>query len=233
MSNESNAVKSIFSKVKKQNNELKNKNELIVDESILDRTEVLSKYEFNYEIEEETLEFLKEQTYQIHLTSNTFYTKLGKIFLETQEKLANNKNGVFRKWFENIGFKKDFVYDNIMRYKYIVGNSDNKKVEIESLPVSLTYEISKESCPDFIREKVISGEIKTQSALKKAIKEVQQEEPKEVIQEAEIVEDYETLMKIEFEGIIEDLSKAEKVVNYNKSNLDALVKIRKILHGME
>ena len=233
MSNESNAVKSIFSKVKKQNSELKNKNELIVDESILDRTEVLSKYEFNYEIEEETLEFLKEQTYQIHLTSNTFYTKLGKIFLETQDKLANNKNGVFRKWFENIGFKKDFVYDNITRYKYIVGISDNKKGEIESLPVSLTYEISKESCPDFIREKVISGEIKTQSALKKAIKEVQQEEQEEVIQEAEIVEDYEEGIKLGFEIVKQMITKDEKTCDYSNENFEILEKIKKMLSKME
>ena len=174
MSN-NNDVKSIFKKIHKQNDELKIKNEMAVKEEILDKDSVLANYSFDYDVDEEVINYLKDVTFELHKETHNYYTKIGKLLSEAQEKLANNKSGIFRKWFENIGLKKDFVYDNIGRYKYIVGLSDNIKVEkVESLPVTLTYEISKESCPDAIREKVISGEIKTKAELKRAIKEVQE-----------------------------------------------------------
>ena len=152
---------------------------------------------------------------------------------ETQEKLANNKTGIFRKWFESIGLNKTFVYDNIARYNYIVRLSDNIKVEkVETLPVTLTYEIAKDSCPEAIREKVIGGEIKTKLELKKAIKEVQKEKIEEIIQEAEIVVDYEISLKKEFEEIMEVLSQVEKSIEPNKSNLETLIKIKGMLAGL-
>jgi len=205
-----------------------------VTENKLNKDEVLANYSFDYDVDEDIREFLKDVTYKIHSTTQKFYTELGKMLSEAQEKLSNNKTGVFIKWAESLGIKKDNAYRYINRYKYIVAIRDNITVaKVESLPFSLSSEMAKDSVPDSIREKVINGEIKTVKDFRNELKEVQQEEPEDIIQEAEIVEDYETLIKKEFEGIIEDLSKAEKVVNYNKSNLDALVKIRKILHGME
>lgn len=205
-----------------------------VTENKLNRDEVLANYSFDYDVDDELKEYLKDVTYKIHGVTQKFYTELGKMLSEAQEKLSNNKTGVFIKWAESLGIKKDNAYRYINRYKYIVAIRDNITVaKVESLPFSLSSEMAKDSVPDSIREKVINGEIKTVKDFRNELKEVQHEEPKEIIQEAEIVEDYETLIKKEFEGIIEDLSKAEKVVNYNKSNLDALIKIRKILHGME
>ena len=79
----------------------------------------------------------------------------------------------------------------ISRYNHIVALCDDIKVkDFESLPLTLSYEISKESCPEFIREKVLNGQIKTKAEIKKAIKEVQEKKSKtEEIQEAEIVEE--------------------------------------------
>ena len=79
----------------------------------------------------------------------------------------------------------------ISRYNHIVALCDDIKVkDFESLPLSISYEISKESCPEFIREKVLNGQIKTKAEIKKAIKEVQEKKSKaEEIQEAEIVEE--------------------------------------------
>ena len=128
---------------------------------------------------------------------------------------------------------KTFVYDNIARYNYIVRLSDNIKVEkVETLPVTLTYEIAKDSCPEAIREKVIGGEIKTKLELKKAIKESQEEKIEEIIQEAEIVVDYEISVKKEFEEIMEVLSQVEKNIEPNKSNLETLIKIKGMLTGL-
>ena len=212
----------------------KNKSLVSKEENVLNREDVLANYNFNYEeVDEETIDYLKDVTYKIHSTTHKFYTNLGKMLSETQEKLANNKTGIFRKWFESIGLNKTFVYDNIARYNYIVRLSDNIKVEkVETLPVTLTYEIAKDSCPEAIREKVIGGEIKTKLELKKAIKESQEEKIEEIIQEAEIVVDYEISLKKEFEEIMEVLSQVEKSIEPNKSNLETLIKIKGMLTGL-
>lgn len=233
----SNDVKSIFKKIHKQNDELKVKNEVAVKEEILDKESVLANYSFDYDADEETINYLKNVTFELHKETHNYYTKIGKLLSEAQEKLANNKSGIFRKWFENIGLKKDFVYDNIGRYKYIVGLSDNIKVEkVESLPVTLTYEISKESCPDMIREKVISGEIKTKAEIKRAIKEVQQVEPEDVIEEAEIVEKV-PLEKInaQLEILLNEFFRVEKIVKENntESNFEMLSKIQGLLEKIK
>ena len=56
--------------------EEKKKNNIV---ETLDKNEVVSKYnwEFNEEIvDDETLNFLKEQTFKLHIASNNFYTEL-------------------------------------------------------------------------------------------------------------------------------------------------------------
>lgn len=213
----------------------KNKDLINKEENLLNREEVLANYNFNYDdIDEETIDYLKDITYKIHSTTHKFYTNLGKMLVETQEKLANNKTGVFRKWFESIGLNKTFVYDNIARYNYIVRLTDNIKIEkVESLPVTLTYEIAKDSCPELVREKVIGGEIKTKAELKKAIKEVIQEKNEAVIQEAEIVESYEDKIKFQLEVIMNSLSRVEKGCSYNEKNFEVLLKIQGMLDKME
>lgn len=213
----------------------KNKDLINKEENLLNREEVLANYNFNFDdIDEETIDYLKDITYKIHSTTHKFYTNLGKMLVETQEKLANNKTGVFRKWFESIGLNKTFVYDNIARYNYIVRQTDNIKIEkVESLPVTLTYEIAKDSCPELVREKVIGGEIKTKAELKKAIKEAIQEKNEAVIQEAEIVESYEDKIKFQLEVIMNSLSRVEKGCSYNEKNFEVLLKIQGMLDKME
>ena len=181
---------SIFDSLEEANEELeKLDHEVAIPH--MSKEEILKNYDFSFDVDKETLEFLKEQTVKVHNKGNTFYTELGKIFKETQEKLANNKTGVFKKWFESLGFTKDTTYRMISRYNHIVALCDDIKVkDFESLPLSISYEISKESCPEFIREKVLNGQIKTKAEIKKAIKEVQEKKSKtEEIQEAEIVEE--------------------------------------------
>jgi hypothetical protein len=220
-------VQSMFKKISKQNDDLKIKSEVIISEEILDKSEILSHYTFDFEIDSETLDYLKDITYELHKETKNFYTKMGKLLSETQEKLSNNKTGVFKKWFESIGLKKDFVYDNISRYKYIVGLSDNIKNKVEELPVTLSYEISKEKCPDFIREQVISGEIKTKSALQVAIKSF---EPEKKI---EISED-EISPEEEFIKIAKLLNELRNKMNgkATKKEINELKKVSTILKGI-
>jgi|GEM_PF-2332755 len=127
------------------------KNEIIVIEN---------KY-FDYsELEGETADFLKGQEKKIKNIFSKAYTDLGEILLEAQENLANHNGGIFEKWYESMGFKKDKVYRLISRYKLVLANCENRAL-IENLPLSLSYEISKENCPLELKEKVLNGEIKT------------------------------------------------------------------------
>ena len=86
--------------------------------------ETTSNFDFKfYGIEDETTrnellqkeEIAKRNIMQIQ--RNTI--ELGKILYETQELLANHKNGAFNGWFLNLGLKKDFVYREIQRYENI------------------------------------------------------------------------------------------------------------------
>ena len=151
---------SLFKNVGVKNKKLLNE-ESQVEETKEDKLQVLSHYKFSFGLDIETENFLKEQTYKLHKTTNKMYDELGKIFKETQERLAGHRNGCFVEWFEELGFKKDTVYRYIGRYNLIFALGENKRELIESLPIKLAYEISKETCPHDLKEKVLNGEIKT------------------------------------------------------------------------
>ena len=124
------------------------------------KNEIIANYNFSFEIDKDTETFLKEQTFKLHTVNNKMNTELGQIFKETQDLLAKNGYGCFRNWFEELGFKKDTVYRYIGRYNLIVALGDKQKVElVEALPIKLAYEISKEDCPENLKEKVLNGEI--------------------------------------------------------------------------
>jgi hypothetical protein len=142
-----------YSDVKEEKVEVSSTNEVIIIEN----------EEFDYrEIDSGTAELLKQKEFEIKNIFSKAYTEIGRILCEAQEELSgkNQYDGVFYKWFTSLGFKKDKVYSLISRYKLLIGNSD-KQILIENLPLSLSYEISKESCPEELKEKVFSGEIKT------------------------------------------------------------------------
>ena len=207
-----------FSNLNMMINNISNKNKGVhqiekTNEIEINKDEVLANYNFEFEVDEDTLDFLKEQTFKLHKASNRFYTELGKIFAETQEKLSQYGYGCFVEWYKSLGFKNDSVYRYINRYKLIFAQSEKQNIEkIESLPLSLSYEIAKEDCPEFIREKVIDREIKTVKELKEAIKEIKketkeepEEEEKVIIQEAELVSE-----KLPYENFEEVIRKIEK-----------------------
>lgn len=140
-----------------------NKKEQVREYKISAQNEVLilENYEFDYtEIDNPTAEFLKQQEYAIKNIFTKAYTEIGEILADAQEKLANHSGGIFEKWYESLGFKKDKVYRLISRYKLVIANSENRTI-VENLPLSLSYEIAKETCSNDLREKVMSGEIRT------------------------------------------------------------------------
>ncbi|WP_024655387.1 hypothetical protein [Borrelia hispanica] len=124
---------------------------------------VVQNKNFKYEnLDQEIANFLKKKQYEIFNIFNNTYTEIGRILKEAQEKLrgSNQYDGLFYKWFTSMGFKKDKVYSLISRYELLVENSDKQSI-IKNLPLSLSYEISKKSCPINLKMEVLNGKIKT------------------------------------------------------------------------
>ena len=187
---------SLFKKVGKQNEKLLNKEEILLDSSQLNKNEILSKYDFAFEIDEDTMNYLKEQTFKLHFSANKMYTELGKIFRETQEKLADHKDGVFVKWFETLGFKRDTVYRYIGRYNLLLNSNDAQKEKIEALSLKVAYEISKDDYSDDIKEQVIEGKIKTLDELKKFSNKAKKVENIERFQYSDFEEELQKIAKL-------------------------------------
>ncbi|WP_434756885.1 hypothetical protein bpuCAU1_000433 [Borrelia puertoricensis] len=142
----------------KLKNNAKDEQHLVKQELI-----IIQNKSFKYEkLDKEIADFLKMKQYEIFNIFNNTYTEIGRILKEAQDKLRGNNqyDGLFYKWFTSMGFKKDKVYSLISRYELLVENSD-KQLIINNLPLSLSYEISKKSCPTHLKMEVLNGKIKS------------------------------------------------------------------------
>lgn len=157
----SNVLDKIGSNIKKKIEENKKEVGKEIKVSATNEILVLENKTFDYSIvENEIADFLKEKEINIKNVVSRAYTEIGEILSEAQDRLANHHGGIFEKWYESLGFKKDKVYRLISRYRLVLANCENKTL-IENLPLSLSYEISKESCPEELKNKVLEGEIRT------------------------------------------------------------------------
>lgn len=186
---------------------------------------VLEHINFEFEADEEILNYLKNQTYKLHLTMSKSYTELGKIFKDTQERLTGNNqyDGLFYKWFKSLNFTNDFVYKLINRYSLLIRFSDKQNL-IESLPITLSYEISKPNCSEVLRRKVFEGEIKTL----KEFNEAKALEGKDNIEELVLINVEENLDK-DFALLNKNftnfnLKYQEKLVSLNSDKKEKIVK---------
>lgn len=186
---------------------------------------VLEHINFEFEADEEILNYLKNQTYKLHLTMSKSYTELGKIFKDTQERLTGNNqyDGLFYKWFKSLNFTNDFVYKLINRYSLLIRFSDKQNL-IESLPITLSYEISKPNCSEILRRKVFEGEIKTL----KEFNEAKALEGKDNIEELVLINVEENLDK-DFALLNKNftnfnLKYQEKLVSLNSDKKEKIVK---------
>ena len=129
-------------------------------EEIVNKDLILGHFNFEIEIEENEINFLKNQTIKLHDTMSKSYTEIGKILFETQKELSNNKTGIFEAWYTELGFNKRQVYRWINRYEFILRQNGTIKIFIESLPITLSYELTNPMCSEELREKILNGEIK-------------------------------------------------------------------------
>ena len=130
---------------------------------------------FDYsQLDEQTAIFLRQKELNMRNIVGNAYTELGRELKEAQEALSNHRNGIFEEWYTSLGFKKRTVYNLIQRYELIVQNLHNKDL-IEELPASLTYEISKPSANEELKQKVLAGEIKTLKEYREKLKQLEAE----------------------------------------------------------
>lgn len=132
------------------------------------------------DLDSSTIAFLNESTRQIMNVVSNSATQIGKILYGAQQKLASfNNNGAFAKWIEYIGFGRTSAYNYINRYIAVQNLDSDKEIQaFESLPKSLTYDISKPSADPELTKKVLDGKIKTHKeykALEAKLKQREQE----------------------------------------------------------
>ena len=160
----------------------------------------------------------------------TIAVEIGKKLLEAREVFIKSHNESFIEWYEQLGFNKDQVSIFIKRYQMSI-EFPGQKERIINFSDRMIIQLNKKNTPREIIEKVLKGEIKTTKEViekRKNISSALEIFPQE-IEEAEIVEDYDILMKKEMEEIMERLSQIEKSANHNKINFEKLLKVKKIL----
>ena len=216
-------LESLFSNIEEQKKEI----ETSLNQVNLNRNEILSKYDFSFGEEivtNETINFLKDQTIRIHNLSNNFYTDLGKVFKEKKDQILSD--GVFVKWIVNIGFKKSSVYNYINRYKFIITLDEKEKEKVESLPLKIAYEIIKNNYSQDVKYKVLNGEVKKLSDIKKlASTNYIKKDIKEVSGE---------VLLTELQEIIDILGVKEKKISKGGSSEthNYLIKIKKLIENI-
>jgi len=163
--------------------------------------ETTSNFDFKfYGIEDETTknellqkeEIAKRNIMQIQ--RNTI--ELGKILYETQELLANNKNGAFNGWFLNLGLKKDFVYREIQRYKIFLKyhNEKIKKLSIRTIKYISSNEMPEEQVIEIIEAEEPSKKI---DEIEKSLKNGLTSEEKINVLEVKIIQARKNILKWE------------------------------------
>ena len=110
-----------------------------------------------------------------------------------------------------------------------------QKEQIINFSDRMIIQLNKKNTTKEIIEKVLNGEIKTPKEIIENRKNISSmlEIFSDEIEEAEVIEDYNALMVKELEEIMEVLSKIEKNSSRSKDNLNVLIRIKKILNGME
>ncbi|WP_332646514.1 hypothetical protein, partial [Cetobacterium sp.] len=111
--------------------------------------------------------------------------ELSKVFSEAQKILSNHAGGTFKKWFEELGFKKDFVYMCLKRNDLFLEVADDKVFQI---PERAIKTISK------IKDKIDLEEVKEIIYSDKPIERAKEKEnwlsgnPTTEIEEIEVIE---------------------------------------------
>lgn len=92
-----------------------------------------------------------------------YHSQVGEILFHANQKYANNKNGIFGIWLNHVKIGKKNAERLINRFKFIKENCTSiEEIEyFESLPLSLTYEISSPNANKDLIKAVLEKKITT------------------------------------------------------------------------
>lgn len=117
------------------------------------------------EIKTKLINYEKKAVYHANQL-NKSVMELSKIFSEAQKILANHSGGTFKKWFEELGFKKDFVYMCLKRNDLFLEVRDDKVFQIPERAIKTISKIKDKINKEEIKE-IIQSDKPTDKAKEK------------------------------------------------------------------
>lgn len=185
--------------------------------------------DFDYSlVDGQTAEYLESKTFKINGIAESMRTQIGKELKEVQERLAHNHQGVFAKWYESLGLKKDNVYYWIHVYEYSRNLEDTRQLEnFSKAPKSLQIETMKNNKPKELQSKVLEGDIRTHKEFKELESKLKQKDAeieslknreskvieKEVVKEVKITPP-------DYEGMKSDMGQLSKALKKTQAELE-------------
>lgn len=169
----------------------------------------ITKVNFEYAlVSEETARLLKSKKNQLDGIYFRYTSEVGQVLYEAQQELADyNNDGLFAKWVEAAGFKRQRAYEYINIYKYAVRITDNEELEFfEKQPKSIQIEMSKPSAIPEVNQSVYDGDIKTHKEykeLEKQLKQQAEQHQRQLAEKDEVInKTYEQLEKTQQEPTV-------------------------------
>lgn len=172
--------------------------------------------DFNQEDKEILIELEKKATHTGNLLKENL-KELGDVFLEAHKIFSNNKNGMFGKWYESLGFKKDFVYLCLDRRQLSLQYNSN---EIYKLPDRAIKDIKK---IEKNNEKIVFEILESENP-KEKIKEFKENLSQNKIQTQKNIK--KENLKIKLTGLL-------KIININEFSDEKLSNIEEIIFELE
>ncbi|MGL5355922.1 MAG: hypothetical protein ACRDAQ_05155 [Cetobacterium sp.] len=133
----------------------------VIEKDFLPESDVYFNYNDIQDLEMKE-DFMKYESL-LHMAKSNYHTKAGEILEEANNKYSNNKTGTFGIWLDHMKIGKKSAERLINRFRFMKNFCLTVEDEIyfESLPLSLTYEISLPNANKDLVEAVLKKQIKT------------------------------------------------------------------------
>ena len=210
----------------------------VVEKDFLPNSEIIFNYDDIHDLE--LKKDLMRYESLLNLAKSNYHTKAGEILSEANEKYANHKNGTFNIWLEHMKIGKKSAERLINRFRFIKNNclTTEDQLYFETLPLSLTYEISAPNANQELINAVLNKQIKTRKEYISLKNTLKNETPK--ISEFDSIEklfnklnsNISTLIENKVESSTLDSNRAktvyEKIELLNKEIKSLLIEIEKL-----
>ena len=132
--------------------------------------------EFQYDsLPQKLSESIIEKENILNGIKHRYAKEVGKVFYEAQQEFSDyNNGGLFKKWYNSLGFKQRNVYNYIQIYNEVQQLHGDQLETFEELPKRLQLEVSKPSHIPELKEKVLDGDIKTHKEYKELERQLEQ-----------------------------------------------------------